>query len=128
MIGEWMADIDEAILSEIDQQAGFLKTALSKAGTLPGSETAVDVIYMHEELSNREFQAVVNTDLLWSVMSFGSVFAYMVFHTRSFLMAAIGMFASTMAYPTALLLYRAVFRVCPSCLTLADPLLAISAR
>eukprot|EP00892_Ulva_mutabilis_P009237 jgi/Ulvmu1/6686/UM030_0017.1 len=111
VIGEWLADVDAAILEAIDQQAGFLSTPLSRAGRLPGVSAAVDVIYMHEALSDREFQAVVNTDLLWSVMSFASVFAYTVFHTRSFLMASVGMFASTIAYPAALLVYRVVFRV-----------------
>lgn len=111
VIGEWLVDVDKAILQAINQQAGFLKTPLSKAGTLPRISAKVDVIYMHEALSDTEFQAVVQTDLLWSVMSFASVFAYTVFHTRSFLMASIGMFASTIAYPAALLIYRVIFRV-----------------
>jgi hypothetical protein len=112
IIGNWLKNVDKAVHDSIDQQAAFLKTPLSKAGTLPGINVKVDVIYMHEILSNTEFAAVVNTDLLWSIMSFGSVFAYTVFHTRSFLMASVGMFASTIAYPAALLIYRTVFRVC----------------
>lgn len=111
IIGEWLVDIDSAVHAAINQKGGFLKTSLSKAGQLSGIEASVDVIYMHEVLGDTEFQAVVNTDLLWSVMSFGSVFAYTVFHTRSFLMAGVGMFASTMAYPAALLVYRVLFRV-----------------
>lgn len=110
-----MAGIDEAIQTSIDQKARFLKTPLSEAGRLPGLEAHVDVIYMHDVLADTEFKAVVNTDLLWSVMSFGSVFAYTVFHTRSFMMAAVGMFSSTMAYPAALLIYRVVFRVRSIC-------------
>ena len=71
----------------------------------------MQVLYHHKTVEDNEFAAVVQTDLLWSVLSFAGVFAYSVFHTRSFLVGATGMFCSTIAYPAALLLYRAVFRV-----------------
>ena len=71
------------------------------------------MLYNHKAVEDKEFEAVVQTDLMWSVLSFSGVFAYSVFHTRSFLVAATGMFCSTLSYPTALLIYRAIFRVRP---------------
>lgn len=64
-------------------------------------------------LQETEFLDVVNLDLKWAVASFMSVFIYMVYHTRSFMVASVGMFISLIAYPVAVLLYRVVFQVCP---------------
>ena len=42
-------------------------------------------------------------------------FVYITYHTRSLMLASVGMFISAISYPIALLLYRGVFRVRPPC-------------
>jgi hypothetical protein len=104
----YLAPVDADVLCAI---APALKTRLSRAGSVPGTAGAVDVLYVHDGLADKEFDDVVRSDLKWAVLSFVSVFGYIVYHTRSFMLATIGMFISGISYPVALLIYRGAFGV-----------------
>jgi hypothetical protein len=93
-VANFLQPVDDAVLAAIDQQAPPLKTLLNTAGSLPGSQGAVDVLCYHPSLADEEFLAVVQSDLKWAVLSFVSVFLYIAYHTRSFMVAAVGMFIS----------------------------------
>lgn len=110
-VAAFLKPVDHAVMKVIGQKAPPLKTLLNRAGSVPTDE-AVHVLYMHDAFADEEFQAVVNSDLAYSILSFLSVFAYATYHTRSLLMAGTGMFISSISYPIALLIYRGVFKVC----------------
>lgn len=112
-IGAVLEPLDEQILDILDQTAPFLKTRLVRPGHLLSPAGDVEVLYLHDALSDREFAAVVSSDLKWAILSFASVFAYAVFHTSSFLVSGVGMFASTAAYPVALVWSATASRLAP---------------
>ena len=59
----------------------------------------------------RVIQELVMTDFLWAFGSFIFVFFYILFHTKSILLAILSMWEIIIAFPIALFVYSTIFRI-----------------
>ena len=65
----------------------------------------------NRNIIGKVIQKLVTTDFLWAFGSFIFVFFYILFHTRSILLAILSMWEIILAFPIALFVYSAIFRI-----------------
>ena len=62
-------------------------------------------------LQQEEFDRVVNSDLLYTILSIQVVYLYMSYHTGSFFMASLFMLMIVMSLPVGFFVYHNILRI-----------------
>jgi hypothetical protein len=104
-----MEDVDEELFELLGMKATLISTELVDKGTLDG----VHVLWNNPYLSNRDFTATVNTDLMWAAASLMAVATYIAIHTRSLMFALLGMLQVIFSFVLAIFVCKLIFQVLP---------------
>eukprot|EP00193_Tetraselmis_chui_P008423 CAMPEP_0177769562 /NCGR_PEP_ID=MMETSP0491_2-20121128/10397_1 /TAXON_ID=63592 /ORGANISM="Tetraselmis chuii, Strain PLY429" /LENGTH=1003 /DNA_ID=CAMNT_0019286597 /DNA_START=224 /DNA_END=3235 /DNA_ORIENTATION=- len=102
-----MEDVDEELFELLGMKATLISTELVDKGTLDG----VHVLWNNPYLSNRDFTATVNTDLMWAAASLMAVATYIAIHTRSLMFALLGMLQVIFSFVLAIFVCKLIFQV-----------------
>lgn len=81
----------DRLMDELGLKAPFMRTIYLNDATVPGNDD-VEVWWFAMVVLDEEWQEITYTDFTWAVFSILAVYCYILFHTRSSLIAAVAMF------------------------------------
>jgi len=67
--------------------------------------------FYSETLNNLEFDRIVNSDLMWTLLAMAFVFGYITFHTGSFFLAYVGVLQILLSLPISFFFYYYIFQI-----------------